>query len=205
MDNILPEASVFCDSLAALHQKSRSPTGQYGFHVVTYNGDLPQANQYTASWETCFTTAFEDMIQQNLDRGGHWEDMKLLRDDVVRIVIPRLIRPLESHGRSIKPSLVHGDLWCGNTGQKIEPSAPLVYDPASFYAHNECLACSLPVTVSVLMRVQMSWGIGDRRGMGSRKHTWTHTRRHFHRQSRQRILMIVMPCTQCRYSSFLRQ
>ena len=58
-----------------------------------------------------------------------------------RKVIPRLLRPLESGGRSISPSLVHGDLWYGNAGIINELGEGIVYDPASFWAHNECTSC----------------------------------------------------------------
>jgi protein-ribulosamine 3-kinase len=43
-------------------------------------------------------------------------------------VIPRLLGPLESEGRKIKPSLVHGDLWYES----------MVFDACCFYGHNEC-------------------------------------------------------------------
>lgn len=52
-------------------------------------------------------------------------------------VIPRLLRPLESSGRSVKPSLVHGDLWYANSGIDTETGKLLIFDACSFYAHNE--------------------------------------------------------------------
>jgi protein-ribulosamine 3-kinase len=53
-------------------------------------------------------------------------------------VIPRLLRPLESEGRSVKPSLVHGDFWYGNSGIDVDADEPLIFDACCFYAHNEC-------------------------------------------------------------------
>jgi len=134
----LPEPSEFCKGIAALHSKSTSPNGKFGFHVVTYNGDLPQENGYTDTWEDCFTNGFHHMIKLNLERGGSWKEIETLQSDMVSKVIPRLLRPLEVNGRSVKPSLVHGDLWCGNTAVDTATDLPLVYDPSSFYAHNEC-------------------------------------------------------------------
>ena len=78
------------------------------------------------------------MIKLNIERGGNWGELETLQSDMVTKVIPRLLRPLEVDGRSVKPSLVHGDLWCGNTAVDTETGLPLVYDPSSFYAHNEC-------------------------------------------------------------------
>jgi protein-ribulosamine 3-kinase len=53
-------------------------------------------------------------------------------------VIPRLLRPLETKGRSIKPSLVHGDLWYANSGIDVDSDESLIFDAYCFYAHNEC-------------------------------------------------------------------
>ena len=53
-------------------------------------------------------------------------------------VVPRLLRPLETGGRSIRPSLIHGDLWHGNAETDAETGEPVIFDAASFYAHNEC-------------------------------------------------------------------
>jgi len=54
------------------------------------------------------------------------------------VVIPRLLRPLESGGRSVKPALVHGDLWYANAAIDAERGQPLIFDACCFYAHNEC-------------------------------------------------------------------
>ncbi|OBT83586.1 hypothetical protein VE02_07995 [Pseudogymnoascus sp. 03VT05] len=133
----LPKQAEFCEKVAALHSKSQSPNGKFGFHMVTYNGDLPQENGYTDTWEECFTNGFKHMLNKNVERGGPWEEVESLKSDMLDKVIPRLLRPMESNGRSIKPSLVHGDLWCGNTDIDSQTDQPLIYDPASFYAHNE--------------------------------------------------------------------
>lgn len=134
----LPEKSDFCAKVAALHSKSQSPNGKFGFHVITYNGNLPQENRYADTWEEFFTNGFKHMLTMNIDRGGPWEEMAGLRSSVIEKVIPRLLRPMESNGRHIKPSLVHGDLWYGNAAVDSETGYPLVYDPSSFFAHNEC-------------------------------------------------------------------
>jgi len=52
-------------------------------------------------------------------------------------VIPRLLEPLESHGRQVKPCLIHGDLWEDNIGTHVETGQILLIDPAPFYAHHE--------------------------------------------------------------------
>jgi protein-ribulosamine 3-kinase len=134
----LPEPTEFCSKLAELHTKSQSPNGKFGFHVVTYNGNLPQENSYADTWEEFFIKGFEYMLNLNLERGGPWEEMGGLKSAMLTKVIPRLLRPLETEGRAVKPVLVHGDLWCGNAGVDTKTAHSLVYDPSSFYAHNEC-------------------------------------------------------------------
>ncbi|PGH18077.1 hypothetical protein AJ79_00704 [Helicocarpus griseus UAMH5409] len=137
LDERVPEPAEFCARLAELHKSSISPNGKFGFHVVTYNGNLPQENGYADTWEQFFTKGFEHMLNLNLERGGPWEEMEALKPAMLSKVIPRLLRPMETGGRSVKPALVHGDLWCGNTAVDEQTDHPLVYDPASFYAHNE--------------------------------------------------------------------
>ena len=66
--------------------------------------------------------------------------MDALLPDLFGKVIPRLLRPLESEGRTLTPALAHGDLWCGNTGVVDEVTGDaMVFDPACFWAHNECI------------------------------------------------------------------
>ena len=134
----LPEPQDFCANVALLHLNSESKNGQFGFHVTTYNGDLPQQNTWTNTWEECFANGFKHMISLNIERGGEWKEIQSLQSAMLEKVIPRLIRPLESNGNFIKPSLVHGDLWCGNAAVDTITDRPLIYDPSSFYAHNEC-------------------------------------------------------------------
>jgi protein-ribulosamine 3-kinase len=135
----LPDPAVFCARLAELHQSHSSPNGKYGFHVVTYNGDLPQENGYADSWEEFFANGLRHMFKLNLERGGPSEELERLLPDIFGKVIPRLLRPLETGGNSIKPSIVHGDLWCGNAAVDQKTDNPLIFDPSCFWAHNECM------------------------------------------------------------------
>ena len=134
----LPEPNAFCAKLASLHNESVSPDGKFGFHVVTYNGDLPQENGRTITWEDFFINGFKHMIKLNIDRGGPWQEMDNIKKDMFEKIIPRLLRPMETGGHSIKPSLLHGDLWCGNAAVDTQTGRPQIYDSASFYGHNEC-------------------------------------------------------------------
>lgn len=65
-----------------------------------------------------------------------WPEFDQVGELVVSKVVPALLLPLQTGGRSIKPCLVHGDCWDGNTATG-EDGRALFFDVASFYAHNE--------------------------------------------------------------------
>ena len=72
-------------------------------------------------------------------------ELKTLLGQTISKVIPRLLRPLETGGRQIKPCLVHGDLYSGNVSVHAATRGPILYDPACLYAHNECESYSLSI------------------------------------------------------------
>ena len=140
----LPSPTIFRTKLAELHSSQTSPNNRYGFHVVTYNGDLPQDNTYTDTWEEFFTNGLKHVLKLNFERGGPCEELENLLPNFFQKVIPRLLRPLETGDNSISPSLVHGDLWCGNAAVDQESDLPVIFDPSSFWAHNECKGSKIP-------------------------------------------------------------
>ena len=195
----LPDPGIFCARLAELHRSHSSPNGKYGFHVVTYNGDLPQENGYTDSWEEFFANGLRHMFKLNLERGGPSEELERLSPDMFGKVIPRLLRPLETGGNSIKPSLVHGDLWCGNASVDQKTDKPLIFDPSCFWAHNECMiSIFLHVLVLRLMALQMSLGIGVRNAISFHAATSMLTIRTFPKLPQKRTTTIAMPFMLCR-------
>ncbi len=139
----------FCQKLAALHSSSArlAPDARFGFHCTTYNGNLPQNNTWSDSWEAFFDNGLRHVLKAREERAGLNAELDALLPALFEKVIPRLLRPLESNGRKVQPSLVHGDLWCGNAAVDSGTGDPLIFDPASFYAHNECkLAARLRIS-----------------------------------------------------------
>ncbi|KAK7429332.1 hypothetical protein QQZ08_004144 [Neonectria magnoliae] len=137
MTDDMPETHKFAALLSTLHQKSVSPTGKFGFHVTTYAGNLPQSVAWEDSWETFFAKSMRQALDLEIERKGPNEELDVLTLALFDKVIPRLLRPLESEGRSVKPSLVHGDLWYANAGIDVGTGQPLVFDSCCFFAHNE--------------------------------------------------------------------
>ncbi|TVY71555.1 Protein-ribulosamine 3-kinase-chloroplastic-like protein [Lachnellula suecica] len=133
----MPDPHKFSARLAALHQNSQSPTGKFGFHMTTYSGNLPQMNEWEQSWETFFAKNLRLALKLELEAKGHDPEFDVLVPILFDKVIPRLLRPLESEGRIVKPSLVHGDLWYANSGIDVDTEDSLIFDACCFYAHNE--------------------------------------------------------------------
>ena len=107
MDLELPDVDRFTARLAELHRNSTSPNGQFGYHLTTYNGILPQDNTWTKTWEEYFANNFKRMVElEEAAQGPPSEEQKLLVSSMLEKVIPRLLRPLETEGRRVKPCLI---------------------------------------------------------------------------------------------------
>lgn len=142
----MPDPHKFSARLAEMHQNSESPNGKFGFHLTTYSGNLPQMTEWEESWEAFFTKNLRWALKLELEAKGPDPELDVLLPVLFDKVIPRLLRPLESEGRSVKPSLVHGDLWYANSGIDVDTDGSLIFDACCFYAHNECKSKAVPDT-----------------------------------------------------------
>lgn len=143
----MPDPVAFTERLATLHQRSQnlSPEGKFGFHVPTYSGYLPQYTEWERSWEVFFSKSLRTALDLEIKANGYDQEFDVLVPVIFEKVIPRLLRPLESKGRSLKPALVHGDLWYGNSGVDKVSGGCLIFDACCFYAHHECAPPQLRV------------------------------------------------------------
>lgn len=66
-----------------------------------------------------------------------WREFDIVCKLTLEKVVPRLLLPLQERGRHLKPCLVHGDCWDGNTAMDMRTGEAFVFDVCSFYAHNE--------------------------------------------------------------------
>lgn len=130
---------------------------KYGFDMTTYHGNVPIQHGWSDTWEEYFTRTTRRLLEVELEARGHWstrdatpltlasggeqqQQDSTIVDAFFTRVVPRLLRPLEPN---IQPVLIHGDLWHGNVGRVASASAAgeqlvVVFDAASFWAHNEC-------------------------------------------------------------------
>ncbi len=137
MTDDIPEIQAFTETLAELHTRGISPNGMYGFEVPTYKGTIPQYTKWHDTWEESFYHSLKWFMLAEEKSQGSDEEMERLCQSLLDLVIPRLLRPLETGGRSIQPRLIHGDIWAGNASTNIDTNMPVVYDGACLYAHNE--------------------------------------------------------------------
>jgi protein-ribulosamine 3-kinase len=143
IEDEMPHTSELVAVIAKLHQETSSPNGKFGFHVGVYGGCQPIDTSWTDTWEEFFTRIFKNSLKGEKAIQGHDDEMTELGEAMIGKVIPRLLAPMESGGRSLKPCLLHGDLWHGNVGIDLATDEPMLYDFCSFYGHNECRHCRL--------------------------------------------------------------
>ncbi|KAK4124763.1 hypothetical protein N657DRAFT_662839 [Parathielavia appendiculata] len=145
--------------LADMHKKSQSPTGKFGFHVTTCHAKLRQMTDcWEDSWAALCRKQLAHMIELEEVKHGEWPEFKIVCQLILDKVIPRLLEPLQSNGRSIKPCLVHGDLWDENTATDMATGEPFIFDAGSFYAHNEYEIRGSGMTENLLYSLRFDLG-----------------------------------------------
>jgi protein-ribulosamine 3-kinase len=138
MTDELPDLYTFPVKMAELHRTGTSPNGKYGFPVTTYHGNTPIRHGWSDTWEEYFTRTTRALFLLEQEAQGPNDEIEAMIEPFLVKVVPRLLRPLETGGRMIKPCLVHGDLWHGNATMDADTDLPIIFDAACFYAHNEC-------------------------------------------------------------------
>jgi len=142
-----PDVKSFCARIAHLHLKSAdlfemsvrmTPEERFGFHMTTYFGIIPQDNHWCESWEAFYIQGLHPILALEESIRGPSEEMRDLAKQLIEKVIPRLLRPLDTGGRTIRPTLVHGDLHFQNAGTDRVTELPVIFDACSFWSHNEC-------------------------------------------------------------------
>lgn len=145
---------AFCSQLARLHKSTAgtsSPTnstGKFGFGVTTCNGNIEQFVAWEERWDVFFakglrwmTDLYSRLSTTTTEMQAETEELKTAVGKLCDVVIPHLLGPERLKdgitGEPVKPCLVHGDLWIGNTGTDTQTKKPVVFDPAACYAHNE--------------------------------------------------------------------
>lgn len=138
----LPKVKDFVRAVVKIHNDSagKSPNGKFGFHVTTHLGSIPNDNTWQDCWETWFANAMRRMFdaeeQSRGDSSGQGE-FKDLKAKLFSKVIPRLLRPLESNGRKVTPTLIHSNLWPGNALVDAITKDVVMFDSCAYWGHHE--------------------------------------------------------------------
>ncbi|KAI0375168.1 fructosamine kinase PKL/CAK/FruK [Pilatotrama ljubarskyi] len=129
--SLSPAAAKVLGKRLATELHAYKSTEGFGFHVPTYCGQTRQENGWYESWPECFD-ALVGGLADKLKTQGDYDGLCKQIEEVRGRVIPALLGPLV-----IQPVLLHGDLWSGNIGVDRATGAPVIFDPSSYFGHNE--------------------------------------------------------------------
>lgn len=132
-----PEPEEFISRLVKMHENGTSPNGMFGYPVSTVCGRIARTARWEESWARAFTHLLDDVIRYDEETNGVDSMFDAACKQLIGVVVPRLLGVLQSDGRSITPTLIHGDLWERNVGIDMETGGIVVFDPGCTYAHNE--------------------------------------------------------------------
>ncbi|GKT50168.1 protein-ribulosamine 3-kinase, chloroplastic [Colletotrichum spaethianum] len=139
IDHILPDPTILCVKLAAMHRDSVSPrNSQFGLPVVSCHGPFRQPVDWDESWANLFARLLNRLFDFETSLHGPWNEQ--CQGDFNRLIdhtIPRLLGALQSNGRVIKPCLVHGNLSASTMALNMDNEEPILLGPRILYAHNE--------------------------------------------------------------------
>ncbi|KAK4211566.1 Fructosamine kinase-domain-containing protein [Rhypophila decipiens] len=142
-------------AIARLHTKSRASDHyppkntalggkEFGFDRQTCCHTFQQYHEWSLAWHEFVAKHTEKLLKSELSK---WEEER--RSDeheqlcvaLVERVIPRLLRPLETDGRTIDPVLVHGNLDYGgfnkDMSQEDNDGETIFHNGGVLWAHNE--------------------------------------------------------------------
>ncbi|KAH7880910.1 fructosamine kinase [Lentinula edodes] len=129
--NLTEKSAVILAKRLATEMHSYQSQYGFGFEVPTYCGATRMKNGWYDSWEKCYSEMIGDLLEK-LKKRGRYEKLCAKGESITKDVIPKLLGPLQ-----IEPVILHGDLWSGNVGVDSATREPVIFDPSSFFGHNE--------------------------------------------------------------------
>jgi fructosamine-3-kinase len=118
-------------SLAALHATSTSD--KFGFNVTSWCGTTELDNTWCTDWSQFYTSQrLKPLLKQVLGQDKDVDRLgKALCSNIDRWLGQDALGSLQAS------SCIHGDLWNGNWAVRTSNAQPIIFDPASYYAHYE--------------------------------------------------------------------
>jgi fructosamine-3-kinase len=124
--------------VADFHKSTRWPGHKFGLELPVFGGNRHAQFPMTDSWARTFAEGIRGVWETEMEVQGHDDELAFLEEMMLEKVIPRLLKPLQVDGRELVPSLVHGDLWEGNTGVDPKTGMPKIFDATPMWAPAEC-------------------------------------------------------------------
>eukprot|EP00899_Mesostigma_viride_P012877 jgi/Mesvir1/21590/Mv04025-RA.1 len=125
-------------ALARMHLAPVDTSGGhgFGFPVTTCLGIKPLDNTWTATWEEFFVeNRLLQRLQQVCRKLADASDMRSELLAAERDGLEQVARRVLRETGPVRPSLLHGDLWLGNSG--LADGTVVIHDPACFVGHSE--------------------------------------------------------------------
>ncbi|EJP70594.1 fructosamine Kinase PKL/CAK/FruK [Beauveria bassiana ARSEF 2860] len=92
LEQLLP---IVKQMLKQMHQRSISPTGQFGFHVTSYYGPQPMIVDWTDNWEEFWVREFRSGLRNVERMRGQDPELFEIAEQFIEKVASRLLRPLQ--------------------------------------------------------------------------------------------------------------
>jgi protein-ribulosamine 3-kinase len=109
------DPAALASGIAKLHSYV-SPNGKFGFHVPTCCGATQMSNEWESSWQKFFAKhRLQAILNEDVRCNGLDKEIDRLGKQCVEQVVPRLLGALELNGQTIRPVLLHGDLYFSTT------------------------------------------------------------------------------------------
>ena len=117
-------------ALALLHQNHNQGAKPFGWLRDNFIGTTPQLNSWHSDW-------IEFYAQQRLAPQLQWAQQNGAPQRLMQTGT-QLLQQLDWFFQDYTPapSLLHGDLWAGNSGF-LTDGTPVIFDPASYYGDRE--------------------------------------------------------------------
>ncbi|KAG9119451.1 hypothetical protein FRC07_005512 [Ceratobasidium sp. 392] len=125
-------SSTLARRLATELHAFKSENGKFGFECPTFCGATKVDNGWYDTWESAYSAMIGGLLDK-LEKRGSYKELCVRGREVQERVIPHL---LGERLKGVEPVLCHGDLWSGNVGADSNGN-PAVFDPSSYYGHNE--------------------------------------------------------------------
>jgi len=126
------DAKLFGRKMAMMHLATplaeEAQQGKFGFDVPNTIGGTAQPNAWSDDWVAFFREqriGHQVRLASDSRISKAWKLALQTTDDLHKLF----------DGISVKPSVLHGDLWSGNIAST--GGEPTIFDPATYYGHHE--------------------------------------------------------------------